>query len=51
LYCKPDENTVQDMNFVEYAQSLQVDLLYPMSGIIQEEVLLQPGAINARIGE
>lgn len=51
VYCSPDEAVLQNMELVEYAASLNVNLLYPMSGLETEEPILQPGRISVLLGQ
>ncbi len=47
IYCRP----LQSIEVPVAARSVRVALLPPMSGLIDEEVLVQPGAVNVRLGE
>jgi len=51
VYCTPDGEAVGNMPLIEYAASLNVELLYPMSGLETEEPILQPGRIDVLLGE
>jgi len=51
VYCAPDEAVLQHMELIEYAASLNVNLLYPMSGLETEEPVLQPGRISVLLGQ
>ncbi len=51
LYCTPDEATLQFPEVIEAAASLNVRLLYPMSGIETEEPIIQPGRIDVLLGQ
>jgi Fe-S cluster assembly ATPase SufC len=57
IYSKPDEKTVQDDEFLQYAAGLQFFLLYPMSGIMSnisadtEETPYPDGRINLYLGQ
>lgn len=51
VYCTPDEAVLKNMELVEYAASLNVELLYPMSGLETEEPILQPGRIGVLLGQ
>jgi hypothetical protein len=51
VYCKPDEKTAQNKKLLNYINNLEVDLLYPISGIVTEEPLIQAGRIHVLIGE
>jgi ABC-type branched-subunit amino acid transport system ATPase component len=51
VYCAPDESTLQDMDFIEFAASIKVELLYPMSGLETEEPVLQPGRVDVLLGQ
>ena len=51
VYCTPDESTLQDMDFMEFAASIKVELLYPMSGLETEEPVLQPGRVDVLLGQ
>lgn len=51
IYCQPDEKTIINKDLLEYASSLNIEILYPMSGITTEETLLPEGRINVLVGE
>ena len=51
IYCSPDEASMQDMELIERAASINVELLYPMSGLETEEPILQPGRIDVLLGQ
>ena len=51
VYCKPDDAVVAHLDFMKYAASINVELLYPMSGLETEEPILQPGRIDVRLGQ
>jgi ABC-type multidrug transport system ATPase subunit len=51
VYCAPDGSALENMDFVEYAASINVELLYPMSGLETEEPILQPGRIDVLLGQ
>jgi len=51
VYCQPDEKTAQNKKLFNYINNLKIDLLYPISGIVTEEPLIQAGRINVLIGE
>ena len=51
VYCKPDEKTAQNNKLFNYINNLKIDLLYPISGIVTEEPLIQAGRINVLIGQ
>lgn len=51
VYMYPAEETMEIEGLLEYAASLDVKILYPMSGITNQEVLLQKGAIDTYIGQ
>jgi len=51
LYCVPDGSVLENLDFVEYAASINVELLYPMSGLETEEPILQPGRIDVLLGQ
>lgn len=40
----------EDIDLLVYASNLQINLLYPMSGLEREETVLQEGAIRKQIG-
>lgn len=47
MYCRP----LSGREIPVAARSVRVAMLPPMSGLVEEEVLVQPGAVNARLGE
>jgi len=51
VYCTPDEATIGRLEVVEAAARLNVELLYPMSGLETEEPILQPGRIDVLLGQ
>lgn len=51
VYCSPGENAIGDLDFLAYAASINVELLYPMSGLETEEPILQPGRIDVLLGQ
>ena len=51
VYCTPDEATLARPELIEAAAGLNVELLYPISGIETEEPLLQPGRIDVLLGQ
>lgn len=51
VYCAPDDAALKNMKLIEYAASINVELLYPMSGLETEEPILQPGRIGVLLGQ
>lgn len=51
VYCTPDQSILQNLELIQYAASLNVELLYPMSGLETEEPILQPGRIDVLLGQ
>ena len=51
IYCTPDEATLARPKLIEVAARLNVELLYPMSGLDTEEPILQPGRIDVLLGQ
>lgn len=51
VYCTPDDESLSNLPLIEYAASIRVELLYPMSGLETEEPLLQPGRIDVLLGQ
>lgn len=51
VYCTPDEESIKSLELIEYAASIKVELLYPMSGLETEEPILQPGRIDVLLGQ
>ena len=51
VYCAPDEETLAGPKVIEAAAKLDVELLYPMSGLETEESILQPGRIDVLLGQ
>jgi ABC-type cobalamin/Fe3+-siderophores transport system ATPase subunit len=51
VYCKPDDTVVANLEFLQYAALINVELLYPMSGLETEEPILQPGRIDVLLGQ
>lgn len=51
VYCEPDGQGLADLELINYAASLKIELLHPMSGIETEEPVLKPGRINVLLGQ
>ncbi|MCU0865544.1 MAG: ATP-binding protein [Planctomycetes bacterium] len=51
VYCQPDEATTERLDLLRAASQLNVELLYPMSGLETEEPVLQPGRIDVLLGQ
>jgi ABC-type cobalamin/Fe3+-siderophores transport system ATPase subunit len=51
VYCTPDETALADMELLSHAASINVELLYPMSGLTTEEPVLKAGRINVLLGQ
>ncbi len=51
IYCRPDDEATKELEFIKYAANLDVELLYPMSGLETDEPILQPGRINVLLGQ
>lgn len=51
VYCTPDESVVANLEFLKHAALINVELLYPMSGLETEEPILQPGRIDVLLGQ
>jgi len=51
IYCTPDESVIADLELLRYAAGINVELLYPMSGLETEEPILQPGRIDVLLGQ
>jgi predicted ATPase len=50
VYCLPDDDVISKLDFLEHAAKLNVELLYPMSGLTTEEPILKAGRINVLLG-
>ncbi|MBB6563703.1 energy-coupling factor transporter ATP-binding protein EcfA2 [Acidovorax soli] len=52
IYCTPDtQEAMADLDLIAHAASLNVELLYPMSGLDTEEPILQPGRVDVLLGQ
>lgn len=51
VYCDPDPSVIQNLDLIRHAASINVELLYPMSGLETEEPVLQPGRIDVLLGQ
>jgi hypothetical protein len=51
IYCFPDESALNIEGLLAYASSLDVKILYPMSGIARVEPLIAEGRIDVLIGQ
>lgn len=50
IYTSPDQETLKNTALIEAAASLNVHLLYPMTGLDAQEPLLQPGRVDVLLG-
>lgn len=50
VYCTPDESVMENLELIEHAAKLNVELLYPMSGLTVEEPVLKAGRIKVLLG-
>lgn len=51
VYCVPDEAVFADLDLLRSAAAIDVELLYPMSGLTTEEPVLKEGRINVLLGQ
>ena len=51
VYCTPDERTLEHPELIATAAAVNVELLYPMSGLETEEPVLQRGRIDVLLGQ
>ena len=51
VYCTPDERTREHPELIATAAAVNVELLYPMSGLETEEPVLQRGRIDVLLGQ
>jgi AAA15 family ATPase/GTPase len=51
IYTAPDRQFYENRELIEYVANINVDILYPMSGMIIDETLLPEGRINVLIGQ
>lgn len=51
VYCSPDPSVIQNLDLIRHTASINVELLYPMSGLETEEPILQPGRIDVLLGQ
>ena len=51
VYCVPDDSVIENEGLLEYAAHINVELLYPMSGLVTEEPVLKTGRINVLLGQ
>lgn len=51
VYCSPDESVKGNAELIAFAANLKVELLYSMSGLDTEEPILQPGRVDALLGQ
>jgi len=51
IYCVPNKDFYENKDLLEFAAHINVDLLYSMSGVAIEEVLIPEGRINSLIGQ
>jgi predicted ATPase len=50
MYCQPTDESFLIEGLLEYAATLSINLLYPMSGLSDREYVLQEEAIRTQIG-
>ena len=50
IYCYLSKELSEDPDLLEKAAKLNINLLYPMSGLAKEETVLQPGNIKKQLG-
>lgn len=51
VYCTPAPEAIGELELIAHAASINVELLYPMSGLDTEEPILQPGRIDVLLGQ
>ncbi len=51
VYCSLDEKIRENNDLIAYVSKINVELLYPMSGLEIEEPVLQPGRIGVLLGQ
>jgi ABC-type multidrug transport system ATPase subunit len=51
VYCSPVGAVIDRMELLEAAARINVELLYPISGLETEEPILQPGRIDVLLGQ
>ena len=51
VYCVPDEPVLANPDVLRAAAAIDVELLYPMSGLTTEEPVLKEGRINVLLGQ
>ncbi len=51
IYCTPDGESRKNLELLEYASEINVDLLYPMSGLETEEPILVPNRVDVLLGQ
>ena len=51
VYCAVDESVRDNHELIAHVAEIDVELLYPMSGLEIEEPVLQPGRIGALLGQ
>ena len=51
VYCTPDETTLERPELIATAAALNVELLYPMSGLETDEPVLKRGRIDVLLGQ
>lgn len=51
VYCVPDDAVLADLDLLRTAAAIDVELLYPMSGLTTEEPVLKEGRIDVLLGQ
>jgi predicted ATPase len=51
VYCRPHDDIVKNIDLIEYVASINIHLLYPMSGLVTEEPVLKSGRIEVLLGQ
>lgn len=51
VYCTPDESIRENISLIEHAAQINVELLYPLSGLDMDEPILKPNRISVLLGQ
>uniref|UniRef100_A0A7C3IGC2 AAA family ATPase n=1 Tax=Gracilinema caldarium TaxID=215591 RepID=A0A7C3IGC2_9SPIR len=51
VYCSPEEDIIKNVGLLEYAASLDINILYCMSGLETDEAIVKPNRIDYYLGK
>jgi len=51
VYCSPEEDIIKNVGLLEYAASLDINIMYCMSGLETDEAIVKPNRIDYFLGK